>query len=86
MVDDNRAKALAARVSIAEESPAARLRLAYRLLYGRAPSSQETQMALGFLKQARLNAPELTAEEQSRSAWTGLMRVLFSANEFFYVD
>jgi hypothetical protein len=80
------ATALAARVSMAEETAEGRLRLAYSLLYGRAPSAEETQMGLGFLKQSRLSMPGMAAEEQTRSAWTGLMRVLFSANEFFYVD
>jgi hypothetical protein len=71
---------------MAEETAEGRLRLAYSLLYGRAPSAEETQMGLGFLKQSRLSMPGMAAEEQTRSAWTGLMRVLFSANEFFYVD
>ena len=73
------AKALAARVSIAEETSPARLRLAYRLLYGRTPTPVESQMGLDFLQKSK-------REETATSAWTGLMRVLLSSNEFFYVD
>jgi hypothetical protein len=82
------ASALAARVSIAQETAPDRIRLAYRLLYGRTPTPAETRMALQFLQRYKteVRAPELTAHDRSRSAWSGLMRVLFSSNEFFYVD
>lgn len=85
---EDQASALAARVSIASETAPGRVRLAYRLLYGRAPTAVETQMASQFLQRYRtdVSAPEMTAEGRSRSAWTGLMRVLLSSNEFFYVD
>jgi hypothetical protein len=35
---------------------------------------------------SEVNVADLAADEKSRSAWTGLMRVLLSTNEFFYVD
>jgi cytochrome c553 len=73
------AKALAARVSVEEETSPARLSLAYRLLYGRTPTPAESQMGVEFLQKAK-------REETPLSAWTGLMRVLMSSNEFFYVD
>jgi hypothetical protein len=76
---DTQAKALAARISIEEETSPARLRLAYRLLYSRTPTPVENQMGLDFLQKAK-------REETPLSAWTGLMRVLISSNEFFYVD
>jgi hypothetical protein len=76
---EGQAKGLAARVSIAEETSPARLRLAYRLLYSRTPTPVENQMGLDFLLKAK-------REETPLSAWTGLMRVLMSSNEFFYVD
>jgi cytochrome c553 len=85
---EEQASALAARVSVAEESAGARVRLAYQLLFGRTPSEEEAGMASQFLEQYRMesSAPEMTAYERSRAAWTGLMRVLLSGNEFFYVD
>jgi hypothetical protein len=83
---DTQARALAARVSVAEERPEDRLRLAYRLLYGRAPSGEETRAALRYLSEARASLPGAPRDEQSGAAWGGLMRVLLSGNEFFYVD
>ena len=85
---ETQAEALAARVSIAEETAAGRLKLAYKLLFGRAPKVNETQMAMRYLHayKSEVNAPELESDGKTRSAWTGLMRVLLSSNEFFYVD
>jgi hypothetical protein len=67
---------------------AGRLRLAYQLLYGRSPTAAEIQMGVDYLQRARRELTQLptAADEKSRSAWTGLMRVLLSSNEFFYVD
>jgi hypothetical protein len=85
---EEQAAALAARVALAEETAAGRVRLAYRLLYGRSPTVPEAQMARSYLQRyaSEAGSPELPAHEKSRSAWTGLMRVLLSSNEFFYVD
>jgi hypothetical protein len=82
------ASLLAARVAVAEETSAARLRLAYRLLYGRAPTPGELQTGATFLQRYRTGATtaEMEPDDRSRAAWTGLMRVLMSSNEFFYVD
>ena len=77
---EGRAAALAARVAIEEETAARRVRLAYRLLYGRVPTTAESRLATQFLAQYKSEAGS------ARSAWTGLMRVLMSSNEFFYVD
>jgi hypothetical protein len=77
---EERAAALAARVSVEEETAARRVRLAYRLLYGRVPAVAESQFATQFLAQYKREAGT------ARAAWTGLMRVLMSGNEFFYVD
>jgi hypothetical protein len=85
---EEQAAALASRVALAEETAAGRVRLAYRLLYGRSPTVPEAQMARSYLQRyaSEAGSPELPAHEKSRSAWTGLMRVLLSSNEFFYVD
>jgi hypothetical protein len=76
---EEQAAALAARVSVVEESGAARVRMAYRLLYGRVPSPAESQMAVAFVAKYK-------AEAGPASAWTGLVRVLLASNEFVYVD
>ncbi|MEO8663205.1 MAG: DUF1549 and DUF1553 domain-containing protein, partial [Bryobacteraceae bacterium] len=76
---ESRAAALAARVSVVEETAASRLRLAYNLLYDRAPTPAETKLGMDYLQAAR-------RETGALASWTGLMRVLFSANEFFYLD
>jgi hypothetical protein len=85
---EEQASALAARIALAQETPVSRIRHAYRLLYGRPPKAEEIQLASGFLQKYRTDAsaPEVTADDRSRAAWTGLMRVLLSSNEFFYVD
>jgi hypothetical protein len=85
---ESQAAALAARVAVAEETAAGRVKLAYRLLYSRVPTTIELQMARIFLQGygSETGTSELPAHERSRSAWTGLMRVLLSSNEFFYVD
>jgi hypothetical protein len=45
-------------------------------------------MGIDYLQKARreVNGIALPADGKARSAWTGLMRVLLSSNEFFYVD
>ena len=85
---DQQASALAARIAIAEETAAGRIRLAHRLLYGRAPSPAEAQMSAQFIQKYKMPAvtAETLPEERSRAAWTGLMRVLLSSNEFFHID
>jgi hypothetical protein len=74
---ERQAGAIAARVAVEEETAPARLRLAYKLLFGRSPTPFEQQMALEYLR---------TAKQETRQAWTGLMRVLLASNEFMYVD
>ncbi|HYO80768.1 MAG TPA: hypothetical protein VES20_05150, partial [Bryobacteraceae bacterium] len=81
------AGALAARVAVSEETSANRIRLAFRLLYGRTPSAAEHKMALDFLARDKtLLTSDMPVDARTRAAWTGLMRVLLSSNEFFYVD
>jgi hypothetical protein len=85
---EEQAGALASRVAMAEETPVARVRLAYGLLYGRTPTTAETALALKYLQNVRteLRGIQMAPDEHARSAWTGLMRVLLSSNEFIYVD
>ncbi len=74
------AKALAARVQKAADADDDRIRLAYRLCYGRPPT--ETELAVGreFLSAAA------TAEGNSLAPWEQYAQALLAANEFLYVD
>ncbi|MBC7928115.1 MAG: PSD1 domain-containing protein [Bryobacteraceae bacterium] len=85
---DTQASNLASRIALSEESSSSRIRLAYRLLYGRVPTQAESAMCTQFLQKDREAAgtAEVALEEKTRLAWTALMRVLLSSNEFFYVD
>jgi len=66
--------ALAERIaSEAGDDTQARIERAYHLLFGRAPSNEETSLALSFL-------------EKSNDAWPRLTHVWLSSNEFRYVD
>ncbi len=57
----------------AGDNPQERIRRAYRLLYGRAPSDREESLALRFL-------------EKPHNDWPELAQVWLSSNEFRYVD
>ena len=63
----------------------ARIREAYRLLYGRAPTRQEVDIGLRFLE----TTPERlgnTVNGEPITAWREYARVLLSANEFEFID
>ena len=64
------AKSLAARL---KGDDAGRIRGAYLLLYGRAPSKQEIDLGLQFLR-------------EGREPWTQYAQVLLSSNEFSFVQ
>ena len=72
----NQAKRFAARcLAETERTPAAQIRHAYVLALGREPSEQETRRAAEFLGR--------TVDEETM---TDLCHVLFTTNEFAYVD
>ena len=66
----------------------ARLRYAYKLVYGRAPAADEIREARQFLTRAResLAGTSLPEDRKYREAWASLMRVLLSSNEFLTLD
>jgi hypothetical protein len=66
----NQAQALARRLE-AEAGDGARIRLAYRLLYGREATAREQALGRDFL---------------SASSWDEYAQVLLASNEFMYVD
>ena len=71
-----RAEALAARLH-ATPGDAERIALAYRLLFARAATAEETKAGLAFLKQSGPDPAE---------AWRVYAQVLLGSNEFLYVD
>jgi hypothetical protein len=69
------AKKLAARLLKEETDVDARIAAAYRLLFGRPPTSSETAAATEYL-----------AKVGGDRAWESLARALFLSNEFVYLD
>jgi hypothetical protein len=65
-----------------------RVRLAYERAYSRSPSQAEAARAAEFLGASleRLAAAGVPAESRELEAWTSFCRLVFIANEFFYVD
>lgn len=76
MVD--RAKALSKRLEGESEDEQERIERAYRLLFSRSPSEEETRMGLRFLRTESPSGSEL-------SPWERYGQVLMSSNEFMYV-
>jgi hypothetical protein len=75
---------LATRVFPKGNDPA-RIREVYQLLYGREPEANELQVGLDFLK----NTPEkpgYLVNQQPLTAWKQYCRVLFSSNEFEFLN
>jgi len=69
----------------AKGSDEARIVEAYRLLYGRAPSKQEVEIGLQFLRTTP-EKPGNNISGEPITAWKEYARVLLSANEFEFVD
>ncbi|MEX2264226.1 MAG: PSD1 and planctomycete cytochrome C domain-containing protein [Bryobacteraceae bacterium] len=67
------AEAFSDRLTAETTDDAARIALAYRMLYGRAPSVTETQLGLEYLK-------------EGGDAWKTYAQVLLSSNEFGFVN
>jgi mono/diheme cytochrome c family protein len=75
---------LAERVRTAGDDEA-RIKAAYRLLFGRAPTPKEQELGLSFLR----STPDLKGETingQPTTAWKEYARVLLSSNEFEFVN
>ena len=65
-----------------------RVILAYRMAFGRPPATDELQEAQDYLRQVSQHIAEISVPEveRTRAAWASFVRVLLSANAFFYVD
>jgi mono/diheme cytochrome c family protein len=62
----------------------ARITEAYRLLFGRAPTPQELQLGLDYLKTTP-DKPGYIVDHEPETAWKQYARVLYSSNEFEYL-
>lgn len=72
------AKAFAARLSVdAPQGDDARVSRAYRLLFGRAPTKEETRLAIEFLQEE---------SPAAMSRWEQYAQILLASNEALYVD
>ena len=75
----SRSRALATRLLNEKlASDAARVSLAYQLLFARAPSERETQLALDFVGE--------TTGEARENCWIQYAHVLLASNEFLFVN
>ena len=75
----SRSRALATRLLNEKlASDAARVSLAYQLLFARAPSERETQLALDFVGE--------TTGEARENRWIQYAHVLLASNEFLFVN
>jgi hypothetical protein len=63
----------------------ARIRKAYLILYGRAPTDAELKVGIEFLK-AHPDAPGAEIAGQPSTGWKEYARVLLSSNEFEFVN
>jgi mono/diheme cytochrome c family protein len=64
---------------------AARITETYRLLYGRAPRPDELQLGLTFLKTTP-EKPGYLVDQEPITAWKQYARILFSSNEFEFLN
>lgn len=69
-----------------EESLEAAIRRGYRITLSRDPSAEELAQALAFLEARRELAPAETRAAVDRQGLIDLAQVLFSLNEFIYVE
>ena len=82
------ARGLANRLIASSTEPVSRIEFAYQLAWGRLPESSEIERASEFLRQTLGVLLTIKTPQDSREtdAWTGLAKVLLTANEFLYID
>ena len=82
------ADGFAARLLAAGGAVGSRVDAACEAAFGRMPTSEERSRAETYLERARarLAGTGVAEAERERTAWASYVRVLFSSNEFFYLD
>ncbi len=78
----------AVRVGMANTEDAKRLDYAFQLVYGRPARKDEISQGLTFLRECKpeLKKSKLPNDQNSRAALASFVRVLFSSNEFLFVN
>jgi len=78
----------AVRLGMAHLQESRRIDYAYQLAFGRHATREEIRVGEKFLKQCRedLQKTKVPADQQLRAALASYARVLFSSNEFLFVD
>ncbi|MEY2429624.1 MAG: hypothetical protein QOJ40_2509 [Verrucomicrobiota bacterium] len=78
----------AVRIGLAFADEAGRINFAYRLAFGRPANKDEIRSGKAYLKQCveDLKETKIPAEQRSRAALGSFCRVLFSSNEFMFID
>jgi uncharacterized protein DUF1553/uncharacterized protein DUF1549/cytochrome c len=76
------------RIGLAFADEAGRINFAYRLAFGRPANKEEIRAGKDYLKacQEDLKETKIPAEQRPRAALASFCRVLFSSNEFIFVD
>jgi hypothetical protein len=79
---------LAVRIGMVFRNDPQRIDYAYKLALGRPASADEIKMGEDYLKECRkqINLTGIPFDEQARATLASFMRVIFSSNEFIYVD
>jgi Protein of unknown function (DUF1553)/Protein of unknown function (DUF1549)/Planctomycete cytochrome C len=79
---------LAVRVGMAFQTDAERVSYAFRLLYGRKPVPEEILVSAEYLKKckAAMAQTKLPEDQRARAALASYMRVLYSSDEFCFLD
>jgi hypothetical protein len=78
----------AVRLALASSKISERINFAYRLAYNRSATHEEIREAEDYLKECRaeLTKAGMPKEDQARAALSSYARVIFSSNEFFFVE
>jgi len=74
------AKRLSGALCTATGTDEARVAEAYRRIFARAPEKSETSLALQFVRESD------PSSKSNQTAWPQLIQVLFSSNEFSFID
>jgi len=85
---EEKAAALATRVTGHSASPADQIQLVYELLFARPPIEAEKTEATAYLDSytSDIVSTGLPEADARRQAWTSLARVLLTSSEFLYID
>ncbi len=76
------------RVVAADGGTGERIDLAYRLAFARPPLREEFEAGQDYLRRCeeKLAEASIPTEQRAKAAWASYLRVLYSSNEFVFVD